>query len=293
VGIFYLMQAFGAQLLSLVQVSKNLKPKTRLVHWFFLSFLGGFLLELKIVFFTGILCVIVGLGVIIGGGIAMPIINSTIDSIQATTQNYLSQANDAITSAINAINNTAVTLVYLTSATNFSLPQLINSSQLTSNIANNLTYIGSTVRSVGNNLAEISVAGTSPFTQVGNVLASIGDPLDTAASTLQNVSDSIGSIQQQATDLPNRIDTITFQLDNVKSSLQNAKLSINQLQDSLSGTFDQIRLVALLAVAGVMGLGAIFLLIGLSLLMLRSKTMKHDLAIHRMYAKDPSLNRLF
>lgn len=245
---------------------------------------------MKIVLLTGILCVIVGLGVIIGGGIAIPIINSTIDSIQASAQNYLAQANDAITSAINAINNTQVTLVYLTSATNFSLPELVNTGQLTSNIANNLTSISSSVRTAGNTLTEISVAGTSPFTQVGNVLSSIGDPLDTAAGTLQNVSDSIGSIRQQAADLPNRLDTVTIQLDNVKASLRNARVSVVQLQDSLQGTFDQIRLVALLAVAGVMGLGAIFLLIGVSLLMLRNKTVRHETAIYKIYGKHPDLN---
>ncbi len=247
-------------------------------------------MEMKIVLLTGILCVIVGLGVIIGGGIAIPIINSTIDSIQASAQNYLAQANDAITSAINAINNTQVTLVYLTSATNFSLPELVNTGQLTSNIANNLTSISSSVRTAGNTLTEISVAGTSPFTQVGNVLSSIGDPLDTAAGTLQNVSDSIGSIRQQAADLPNRLDTVTIQLDNVKASLRNARVSVVQLQDSLQGTFDQIRLVALLAVAGVMGLGAIFLLIGVSLLMLRNKTVRHETAIYKIYGKHPDLN---
>jgi hypothetical protein len=245
---------------------------------------------MKIVLLTGILCVIVGLGVIIGGGIAIPIINSTIDRNQATAQNYLAQANDAITSAMNAINNTQVTLVYLTSATNFSLPELVNTGQLTSNIADNLTSISSSVRTAGTTLTEISVAGASPFTQVGNVLTSIGDPLDTAAGTLQNVSASIGSIRQQAADLPNRLDTITIQLDNVKASLRNARASVVQLQDSLQGTFDQIRLVALLAVAGVMGLGAIFLLIGISLLMLRNKTVRHETALYKIYGKYPDLN---
>jgi methyl-accepting chemotaxis protein len=247
-------------------------------------------LEMKIVFFTGIICVILGLGIIIGGGIAIPYINSTLDSLQASAQNYLSQANDALTSAINAINNTKATLVYATSATNFSLPQLIDTSQLTSNIANNLTSISSSIRTAGTTLTEISVAGTSPFTQVGNVLTSIGNPLDSAASTLQNVSDDIGSIRQQVTDLPNRLDTITIQLDNVKSSLQNARSSVVQLQDSLQGTFDTIRLVSLLAILGVIGLGVIFLLIGVSLLMLRSKTVRHEAALYKMYARDPSLN---
>jgi hypothetical protein len=250
----------------------------------------GFLLEMKIVLLTGILCVIVGLGVIIGGGIAIPYINSAIDSVQASAQNYLSQANDVITSAMNAINNTQVTLVYLTSTTNISLPDLSSSSQLTSNIANNLTSIGSTVSTVGQTLANISVAGVTPFNSVGNLLSSINDPIQSAASTLQNVSERIGSIGQGASDLPNRLDTITIQLDNVKSSLANARSSVIQLQDSLQGTFDQIRLVALLALVGVMGLGAIFLLIGVSLLMLRNKTVRHDTAINKIYGKHPDLN---
>jgi hypothetical protein len=251
----------------------------------------GFLLEMKIVFFTSVLCIIVGLGLIVGGGIAIPIVNSVINDVQTTAATYLSQAEAAISSAINAINNTRVTLVYLNTAVNFSLPDLSSSSQLTSNIASNLTLIGSTVRSVAQNLSGISVAGTTPFTPVGNILASIGDPIDTAASTLQNVSDRINSIGQQASDLPNRLETITVQLDDVKASLTSLKSSVAQLQDSLEGYFNIIRLVALLAIIGVMGLGAIFLLIGISLLSLRHKTIEHGSAIYRMYAKDPSLNR--
>ncbi len=248
------------------------------------------MVEMKIVLITGVLCIIVGLGIIIGGGIAIPYINSSIDNLQTTTSNYLSQADNALSSAINAINSTQVTLVYLTSATNISLPQLNSSSQLTSNIANNLTAIGSTVSAVGQTLAGISVGGVSPFTSVGDIISSIDGPIQTAASTLQNVSESIGSIQQQTSDLPNRIETITIQLDNVRSSLTSLRSSVNQLQDSLSNYFDQARLVALLAVAGLMGLGAIFLLIGLSLLSLRHRAIEHESAIFRIFAKNPSLN---
>lgn len=247
-------------------------------------------MEMKIVFFTGILCVIIGLGIIVGGGIAIPYINSSIDNIQSTVSDYLVQAENTISSSINAINNTQVTLVYLTSATNVSLPSLNFSSQLTSSIADNLTAIGSTVSTVGQTLAGISVAGQSPFTAVGNTISSLDGPIATAASTLQNVSDSIGSIQQQTQDLPNRIQTITIQLDEVKASLTSVRASVADLQNSLSSYFDQIRLVALLAVAGVMGLGAIFLLIGISFLSLRHKTIQHESAIYRMYAKNPSLN---
>jgi peptidoglycan hydrolase CwlO-like protein len=246
---------------------------------------------MKIVFFTSILCIIVGLGLIIGGGVAIPIVNSIINDVQAKAASYLSQASDAITSAINAINNTRVTLVYLNSAVNFSLPDLSSSSQLTSNIASNLTAIGSTVRTVGQSLGGISVAGTSPFNSVGNVLASVGDPIETAANTLQSVSDRINSIREQTSDLPNRLETITVQLDDVKASLTSLKSSIGELQDSLAGYFDTIRLVAILAIAGVMGLGLIFLMIGISLLSLRHKSIEHAAAIYRMYAKDPSLNK--
>jgi uncharacterized protein YoxC len=246
---------------------------------------------MKIVFFTSVLCIIVGLGLIVGGGIAVPFINSALDNLQTQVSGYLSQANEAVSSAINAINNTQVTLFYLNSATNISLPSLDSSSQLTSSIADNLTSIGSTVAAVGQTLAGISVAGSSPFSSVGNTISSLGSPIQTAASTLQNVSERIGSIREQAADLPNRLESITFQLDNLKASLTSLSQSIMQLQDSISGYFNQIKLVAFLAVAGVMGLGAIFLLIGISLLSLRHKTVEHAAAIYRMYAKDPSLNK--
>ncbi|XHH08603.1 MAG: hypothetical protein ACFCUE_13690 [Candidatus Bathyarchaeia archaeon] len=246
--------------------------------------------EMKIVLLTGILCIIVGLGIIIGGAVAIPYINSSIDSIQTTASNYLAQAHDAITNAVDAINSTQVTLIYLTSATNLSLPQLGNSSQLTSTIANNLTAVSSTVSTVGQTLAGISVAGSMPFVSVGNTISSLSNPIQTAASTLLNVSDSISSIQQQARDLPNRIETITIQLDNVRTSLSNLRGSIVQLQEDLPSYFNQIRLVALLAVAGVMGLGAIFLLIGISLLSLRHNTIKNGNALYKIYSNNPSLN---
>lgn len=246
--------------------------------------------ELKIVLFTGILCVIVGLGIIVGGGIAIPYINSSIDGLQASAEDYLSQTVTAISSAIDAINNTQVTLVYFTSATNISLPQLSLSSQLTSSIANNLSSIASTVSAAGQTMAGISIAGSSPFALIGDTISSLGDPLQEAASTLQNVSESISSIGQQTTDLPNRLNALTIQLDNIKTALTSLRSNINELQNRLAGYFDQIRLIAYLAVIGVMGLGAIFLLIGISLLSLRRKTIEHDSAIYRIYAKDPSLN---
>jgi hypothetical protein len=39
-----------------------------------------------------------------------------------------------------------------------------------------------------------------------------------------------------------------------------------------------------------MGLGAIFLLIGISLLSLRHRAIAHESALYRIFAKDPSLN---
>lgn len=246
--------------------------------------------EMKIVLFTGVICIIVGLSIIIGGGIAVPYVNSSIDSLQLTAANYLAQTRDTVSSAINALNNTQATLVYLTSAANISLPQLDSSSQLTSSIASNLTGIASTVSAVGQTLANITIAGSSPLTSVGNTITSLGDPIQTAANSLQNVSERINSIRLQGTDLPNRIDSITTQLDNVKVSLTNLRSNVIQLQDSLQGYFDQIRLIASLVIAGVMGLGAIFLLIGISLLSLRHKTIKHDQAIYKIYSTNPSLN---
>ncbi len=133
--------------------------------------------EMKIPFFTGIICVILGIGVIIGAGVALPIINNTLNDLQSNASALLTRADNALLSAQNAINSTQVTLLYLSDATNISLPALSSSGELTGNIANNLTSIGSTVTGVGQTLGSISVAGVAPFSSVGNTISSIGQPI--------------------------------------------------------------------------------------------------------------------
>ncbi|MGD6853289.1 MAG: hypothetical protein ACQCN6_14620 [Candidatus Bathyarchaeia archaeon] len=244
--------------------------------------------NLKIALLTSIICIILGIGIIIGGAIALPLINSTLDNLQTQVQGYLEQANNALSSAQNAINSTEITLFYLSSATNISLPDLSQVTQLTDNIAANLTAISQTVAGVGQTLSSISVAGVSPFTAVGNSLASIGQPIASAADSVQNVSSRISSIREQAADLPSRLETISIQLDNVKTSLSNLRGSVTDVLNSLPGYFNTIKLVALLAVVGVMGLGAVFLLIGLSLFTLRRKANEHTKSIYRFYSKYPA-----
>jgi hypothetical protein len=243
--------------------------------------------EMKIVLFTSLLCILLGLGVIIGAGIAYPYISSSLDTLQTTVSTYLSKADAALLSAQNAINSTQVTLLYLNSAANISLPALSSSGQLTGAIANNLTSIGSTVTGVGQTLSNISIAGLSPFASVGNTISSIGEPITSSASTLQTVSSSINSIQQQTADVPNRLNTLTIQLDSVNSSLGDLRSSVIETQNSLPSYFSQIRLVTILAIVGVMGLGAIFLLLGLSLFSLRRKTLEHTKTFYRYYGKYP------
>jgi len=243
--------------------------------------------EMKIPFFTGIICVILGIGVIIGAGVALPIINNTLNDLQSNASALLTRADNALLSAQNAINSTQVTLLYLSDATNVSLPALSSSGELTSNIANNLTSIGSTVAGVGQTLGSISVAGVSPFGSVGSTISSIGQPITDAASKLQSVSSSISSIRQQAADVPNRINGITIQLDNVNSTLGDLRSSVIDTQNSLPSYFNTIWLVSVLAIVGVIGLGAIFLLLGLSLLSLRRKALENTRSLYRLYAKYP------
>ena len=243
--------------------------------------------DMKIPFFTGIICIILGIGIIIGAGIALPIINNTLNNLQSNASALLTKADNALLSAQNAINSTQVTLLYLSDATNVSLPALSNSGELTGNIANNLTAIGSTVTGAGQTLGSISIAGASPFGSVGNTISSIGQPITDAASKLQSVSTSINSIRQQAADVPNRINGITIQLDNVNSTLGDLRSSVIDTQNQLAGYFNTIWLITVLAIVGVMGLGAIFLLLGLSLLSLRHKTLENTKSIYRLYAKYP------
>jgi hypothetical protein len=245
------------------------------------------LAEMRLALFTSVLCILLGLGVIIGAAVAYPYISSALDNLQVTASTYLTKADSALLNAQDAINSTQVTLLYLTSATNISLPALGSSGQLTGAIANNLTSIGSTVAGVGQTLANLSVAGVSPFASVGNSISSMGQPITSAASQLQTVSSSISSIQQQAADTPNRLRTITIQLDNLNSTLGDLRSSVIQTENSLPSYFSQIRLVSILAIAGVMGLGAIFLLIGISLFSLRRKTLQNSNSLYRLYAKYP------
>ncbi len=243
--------------------------------------------DMKIPFFTGIICIILGIGIIIGAGIALPIINNTLNNIQSTASAYLTKADNALLSAQNAINSTQVTLLYLSDATNISIPALSSSGELTGNIATNLTSIGSTVTGAGQTLGSISIAGVSPFGSVGTTISSIGQPITDAASKLQSVSTSINSIRQQAADVPNRINGITVQLDNVNSTLGDLRSSVIDTENSLPSYFNTIWLVSVLAIVGVMGLGAIFLLLGLSLLSLRHKALENTKSIYRLYAKYP------
>ncbi len=276
VGVFASKQKFKSQ-----QKNRIIIPSESAVEETF------FMADLEIALLTSIICIVLGVGIIVGGAIALPIINSTLDNLQTQVQGYLEQANNALSSAQNAINSTQVTMFYLSSASDISLPDLSQTTQLTSSIAANLSAISSTVASVGQTLSSISVAGVSPFTDVGNSLASIGQPIAGAADQLQNVSSRIGSIGQQVSDLPGRLQTISIQLDNVKTSLANLRGSVTDLLNSLPSYFNTIRLVALLAVVGVMGLGAVFLLIGLSLFTLRRKANEHTRSIYRFYSKYP------
>jgi hypothetical protein len=239
-----------------------------------------FMTDMKIPFFTGIVCIVLGIGIIVGAGVALPFINSTLNNLQSTVSAYLTKADNALLSAQNAINSTQVTLLYLRDATNISLPALSSSGELTSNIANNLTAIGSTVTGAGQTLGSISIAGVSPFGSVGTTISSIGQPITDAASKLQSVSSSISSIRQQAADVPNRINGITVQLENVNSSLGDLRASVIDAENQLPGYFNTIWLVSVLAIVGVMGLGAIFLLLGLSLLSLRHKTLENTKSIY-------------
>lgn len=245
------------------------------------------LADLKIALLTSIICIVLGIGIIVGGAIALPIINSALDSLQVQVADYLTQANNALLGAQNAINSTQVTMFYLSSASNTSVPDLSGTSQLTSNIAANLSAISSSVAGVGETLAGISVGGFAPFASVGNSLASIGQPIAGAADQLQGVSSRISSIGQQVSDLPGRLQNITIQLDNVKTSLSNLRASVADALDNLPSYFSTIKLVALLAIVGVMGLGAVFLLIGLSLFTLRRKANEQTRSIYRFYSKYP------
>jgi septation ring formation regulator EzrA len=228
--------------------------------------------DMKLTLATSLFCVILGIGIIISTGVAYPIINTPLNNLETTIANYLQQANNTLLSSQETINSTQSALEIGITATNITAPSLAASSQLTSNIANNLTTIGATVEGVGQTLASISIAGLSPFDLVGNNISNMAQPLQTAANYLQNVSSNLNEIQVQAKILPNNLNEINQQLENMKGTLSELSSSVNQAQSSLSGTFDDIRFGIILALVGIAGLGVIFLLIGISLLSLRRRS---------------------
>lgn len=243
--------------------------------------------EMKITLLTSIICLVLGIGVIIGAAIALPYINGALNNLQNTTSNLLTKADNSLSSAQNAINSTQVTLLYLSDATNVSLPALSNSGRLTGNIAANLTSIGSTVSTVGQTLSGISIAGATPLAAAGSTISSIGQPISNAGDQLQQVSNSITSIQERVADAPNRIQSITIQLDNVKNSLSDLRASVNETQNMLPTYFNQIWLIAILAMVGLMGLGVFLILIGLSLFSLRRRSLELNRSLYRLIAKYP------
>lgn len=243
--------------------------------------------ELTITLLTSVICIVLGVGIIIGAAVAYPFIDSTLNNLQTTTSNSLAKADSAISSAGDAINQTQGTLGFLSSASNISVPALSATSQLTGSIASNLTSIGSTVQGVGQTLSGISIGGSSPFSSVGNTLASIGQPIATAADSLQNVSSRIDSIRQQTSDTSSRLDGISTQLGNIGSNLSDLKTAINDAQNSLSNTFNTIHLVAILGIVGLIGLGVFVILIGLSLFSLRRRSLELNRSLYRLIAKYP------
>jgi hypothetical protein len=246
-----------------------------------------FMAELKVTLLTSIICIVLGLGVIIGAAIALPYINGALNNLQNTASTLLARADNSLSSAQNAINSTQVTLLYLSDTANASLPSLSTSGRLTGSIAANLTAIGSTVSNVGQTLSGISIVGANPLSSVGNTISSIGQPISTAGDQLQQVSNSITSVQQQAADAPNKINSITIQLDNVKNSLSDLRASVNDAQNMLPTYFNQIWLIVVLAMVGLMGLGVFLILIGLSLFSLRRRSLHTDRNLYRLIAKYP------
>ena len=213
-----------------------------------------------------------GIGVIVGGVIALPLANTAIDNLQNKASNYLQQAEDFLASAQNAINTTQVTLLFLSPSTNESLPFLADSSQLASNAANNLTSVGSRMMEAGESLSNSSMLGATALASVGSTLTSIGQRLNSASNSLGSASSNINSVQQPTPDRPNKLNTLTIQLDNLNNSLTDLQASVTQAQSTLSSYFNPIRLVVILGVAALIGLGAIFLLIGISIYTLRRRT---------------------
>lgn len=228
---------------------------------------------MKLALFSSILCIILGIGIVVGGAIAYIPVNSALNDLESTAVSYLAKADNALLSAQQAINSTQSGLRILGSDVNLSLPSLTVSGELTRNIANNLTTIGSTVDEAGETLSSISIGNINPFDSVGNAISSVGQPIAEAGNSLGEISDGIDSIGNQAADVVQKIDDINAQLDDVGGSLADLRVSVVEAKDSLSTYFGQIRLAATLAILAVIGLGIIFLMIGISLFSLRRKTL--------------------
>jgi len=232
--------------------------------------------NLRIALLTSLLCITLGTGIIVGGGIALPLLNSAIENLQSTASSYLQQADNVLANAQNAINSTQVTLLYLTPNTNDSLPVLADSSQSASSAGNNMASAGSRLIAAGESLSNSSILGATALASVGNTLKSIGQRINSAANSLVGISSDLNSAQQPTADRPNRLNTLTVQLGNLNSSLADMRTSITQAQNNLSSFFNPVRLVVVLAIVALMGLGAVFLLIGLSLFTMRRRQLQHE-----------------
>ena len=230
--------------------------------------------SLKIALMTSLLCMILGIGVIVGGGVALPLLNSAIGNLQTNASNYLQQADNVLANAQNAINSTQVTLLYLSPNTNETLPSLADNSQSASNAGNNLTSVGQKMIEAGQSLSNSSILGATALASVGTTLTSIGQRVNSAANSLAGVSSEINSIEQPTPDRPNKLNTLTVELGNLNSTITDLRTSVSQAQSNLSSFFNPVRLVVLLAIVALMGLGAVFFLIGLSLFTMRRRQLK-------------------
>ena len=230
--------------------------------------------SLTVALLTGILCMGLGLGVIIGGGVALPLLNSVIDNLQNKASNSLQQADAALANAQNAINSTQVTLLVLNPNSNESLPALAEDGQSASNAGHNLTSVGQKLISAGQSMSNSSILGATAMAAVGSTLTSIGQRINSAANSLAEAASGLASAEQPTTDRPNKIDTLTVQVGNLNDSISGLRMSLAQAQSSLSSFFNPVRLVVILLIVALMGLGGVFFLIGLSLFTMRRRTIQ-------------------
>jgi uncharacterized phage infection (PIP) family protein YhgE len=230
--------------------------------------------ELRIVFLSSLLCIILGVGVIIGGAVAVPVANNAINSVQATALNYLQQADNTLSNAQNTINTTLTTLIRISSAINDSLSSLTDNIQLINNIDNSLNSVGSRMSQAGDSLSNSFILNALSLGLIGGALSGIGQRVNSATDLFENISSGISSLQQNISDRPSRIVTLTIQLGNLNNTFTDIRSSIAQTQDSIVNYFNPVRLVAFGAIAGFIGLGVVFLMIGLALFSLRRKTFR-------------------